>query len=478
MVPPTSLSTTLLAKWAHAATAKLSQAREEINALNVFPVPDKDTGSNMVATLQAAVAQLNDDAPGSLHEVAASLAAGAVRGARGNSGAVISQIFRALAEQTAGNPEAVPAVVVARILTQAAQLARQAIAQPQPGTVLTVLQAAATAAEEAAAHAKRYDVLAVVGAANQAAVKALAATTGQLPALAKAGVVDAGGQGICLMLAALEEVLRDPESLINPKTVTSAPVPQVELPLQEVMWRQEVAEPEVLTAIQAELERLGDSVVIARETAACATCHVHTRNPAAVLNFALASGKISNLHFEALPDVRRGKRQVLAIADPLLGELLASFDQAIKPLPNLAALPQALGAAALAGCTEVLVVAPFDAVAASAAELEQLAGELNLKFAFVPVASPVQLIIALAGFEPELPFATAAATMMDLSQAVTVTALAAAEEPTPALITELAQAEHITVLAGPDVQIPGWLERYYPAVFASHEPGLLIGCER
>ncbi|MCO7104414.1 DAK2 domain-containing protein, partial [Pseudomonas aeruginosa] len=156
------------------------------------PVPDSDTGSNMAHTMEAAVAELDNGG-----DVADSLALGAVRGARGNSGMVLSQVLRGVAESTVDS--VIDGVVFVRSLKQAVELVDRAIAEPVEGTVITVLKAAAEAADDAQAQSGA-TLHSIVSAAITAARMALERTPSQLPALREAGVVDAGGAGLVILL--------------------------------------------------------------------------------------------------------------------------------------------------------------------------------------------------------------------------------------------------------------------------------------
>ncbi len=200
----------LLREWARAATVALERHCAEIDRINVFPVPDGDTGTNLLLTMRSAgdavrrgLREGEDGSIAGAGPVASALARGALVGARGNSGVILSQVLRGIAEavsQPAAQPPGLAGgAVLADALTRADRLARAAVAQPREGTVLTVLAAAAEAAGEAASD--RLDVVATAAAA--AAEVAVRATTGQLAELARAGVVDAGGLGLYVVLDAL-----------------------------------------------------------------------------------------------------------------------------------------------------------------------------------------------------------------------------------------------------------------------------------
>ncbi len=192
-----TLDVALLERWAAAAVAALEGHRAEIDRINVFPVADRDTGTNMLLTMRAAAAGCGRG--DSLAAAAETLARGALLGARGNSGVILSQVLRGVAEAVAAAEGPCAGLVLADALDRGARLAEKAVTRPQEGTVLTVLAAAADGA--AAAGSDRLDVVAV--AAVAAARTALRATPDQLPALGRAGVVDAGGFGLVVVLDAL-----------------------------------------------------------------------------------------------------------------------------------------------------------------------------------------------------------------------------------------------------------------------------------
>ncbi|MGH3905309.1 MAG: DAK2 domain-containing protein, partial [Pseudonocardiaceae bacterium] len=192
-----SLDGAAVRRWAATCCDELAARRDEIDGLNVFPVADQDTGSNLLATMRAGLdtvlrTEQEDDAAAG---TAAALARGALIGARGNSGVIVSQVLRGLAECVTDGLE-LDGAALREGLHRAGELATAAVSEPVPGTVLTVLHAAA----RAAAAARSDDLCDVATAAATAAACALADTPRQLAVLARAGVVDAGGQGLVLLL--------------------------------------------------------------------------------------------------------------------------------------------------------------------------------------------------------------------------------------------------------------------------------------
>ena len=233
---PDAIDSTTLQRWARACAHTLARQKEEINRLNVFPVPDSDTGSNMAFTMASAVSALDHalreremkksrsragngaqsgtdlttDASLTTSEAAIALAIGATKGSRGNSGVVLSQLLRGLAESAQAGP--LNGTSVCDALSNSLRFVQAAIVNPVEGTAITVLRSAAAAATSAAQSTDSAG--AVAHAARLAASRALERTPSQLPVLRRAGVVDAGGRGLVVLLEELERVLttRDGDS--------------------------------------------------------------------------------------------------------------------------------------------------------------------------------------------------------------------------------------------------------------------------
>lgn len=275
-----------LHSWASRAVAELSAQRDAINALNVFPVPDSDTGSNMTHTMQAALAEV-ETLPaarrGDIAEVTKALAVGSVRGARGNSGVVLSQVLRGLSE--AAVHERVDASVLTRTLEIAVTLVNRAIADPVEGTVVTVLRAAAVAARQAVDEGA--DLRSTAAAAVDAARVALAQTPSQLEVLREAGVVDAGGAGLVILLETLSAEIEGAPS--KEAFVAWSDSVDGEFPVShgspgelEVMFYFQGD----LDALAAAIGPLGDSLLIARAEEEAGTVHFHTPDAGAVIEAA------------------------------------------------------------------------------------------------------------------------------------------------------------------------------------------------
>lgn len=284
------------------SSAWLSANAERINALNVFPVPDGDTGTNMSMTLQAAVdalQRLDDDAP--VSQVAKTAYDAAMLGARGNSGVILSQLLSGLSQALSERTELTP-VSLANALTVASEVAYRSLSQPVEGTILTVAREAAAAA---GVGARLGDELAgVLERALRAASDAVAATPTQLEALRKAGVVDSGGEGYRVILEGAWmwstgrslEVDRSPE----PGQYSRALVQSVDEHESTYGFCTEFllrAADLPLAEVQTRMEGLGQSVITVGDVDLMRV-HVHTLRPGQVLEFAVEHGTLARVKVE------------------------------------------------------------------------------------------------------------------------------------------------------------------------------------
>lgn len=330
---PLTLDGAGVLEWARTAVEQLSERRAEINALNVFPVPDADTGSNMAYTMTAALEEAcKVEDSGNVARITEALAVGSVRGARGNSGVVLSQVLRAVAQAAADG--VIDGKTIQEALTIARALVDRAITEPVEGTVVTVLRAAAIETEHLVESGQ--DALEdVVRTAVRAARIALARTPSQLAVLREAGVVDAGGQGLVILLEALAQEIAGthPDGSHEPHRATSTTEElrnHGKVGDLEVMFYFSCDSAGVLDELQQELHELGDSLLIARESDTKATVHIHTRRAGEVIQLAFDSGTVNDLRLEILPEqsgafTEEPRRVVMAIApDGLIAELYRS----------------------------------------------------------------------------------------------------------------------------------------------------------
>ena len=295
-----------------AAVANLEMYVDEINGLNVFPVPDGDTGSNMLATVKAALIEAEGVGEGApVERVAAAASFGALMGARGNSGVIASQILRGMSEGLAGKSR-FNGLDLAHALDQGSKAAYGAVAKPVEGTILTVIRESAVAAVGAAQ--KRNDLEAVLSVTLDAAEKSVARTPSLLPILREAGVVDSGGQGLYRLFqgALLFMVGRAPVA-VGPRAAAKAAVLVAHADEgfgYETMYLLQARAGARLDvdAIKGYLESIGESVLVAGDARAVKV-HVHNERPDLVIGYGIGAGDLSRVSVENLDNQTRDVRE-------------------------------------------------------------------------------------------------------------------------------------------------------------------------
>lgn len=408
--------------WVARGIDALQRRRDEINSLNVFPVPDSDTGSNMLHTLTAAYEAAQAVDKSDVHAVTAALAAGAVRGARGNSGTVLSQVFRAIAESA--STVGIGVASVQHALKLAVRHVSHAIANPVEGTILTVLRHAAIAAE-----AYRGDSVAELADTIAAAAReALANTPSQLPALREAGVVDAGGAGLVILLDALADETGGRASAPVDLHVDAPTKTAVEM---EVMYLITLADEQAAGALKARLEPLGNSLIMAGDAGSGGQAqymvHIHSTQPGAAIEAALDFGRPEGIRIEVLdelaPESAPGIRRLILVVVPAgpLTELIASSGATpISPTPDQPAnsadqefaedvVTKAL--TAMRGADEVILLPNGLVTDQELADIELSSQASTSNLAVVPSASIAAGLAALAVHSAELPLPVAAYAM-------------------------------------------------------------------
>ena len=300
-----------------AAVANLEANVEEINSLNVYPVPDGDTGSNMYATVKAALDEADGVTEVTVERVSAAIAFGALMGARGNSGVITSQIFRGMAEALAGKSR-FNGLDLAHALSRGAKSAYGAVAKPVEGTILTVIRESAEAAVVAAEGAN--DIETVLTATVEAAEKSVARTPSLLAILREAGVVDSGGQGIYrLFQGALLHLLgQAPAGAATGRARAGAKASALIAHADEGFGYETMyllqANPGRaldLDAIRDHLESIGESVLVAGDARALKV-HVHNERPDEVIGYGLSQGSLSRISVENLDNQARDIREARA----------------------------------------------------------------------------------------------------------------------------------------------------------------------
>lgn len=293
-----------------AATVCLERAAELINSLNVFPVPDGDTGTNMLLTMRATVEEAHSSPDESASAVARAMAKGALMGARGNSGVILSQILRGLAKGLeekdffSGNE-------LAAALAEASSMAYKGMSKPVEGTILTVIREASLAAQKMAA-ADINDVAAIMEAAVKEAKASVARTPTLLPVLRDAGVVDAGGEGLYVILEGALGYLKGElggGEYKGAEIETAAPALSLagmaEEPIYGYCTEFLLQGKDLdLEQVRAKLETMGESVlVVGDETTIRA--HLHTFDPGAALSYATSLGTLGKVKVENMQDQHR-----------------------------------------------------------------------------------------------------------------------------------------------------------------------------
>ena len=279
----------------------LSSNHEEVNRLNVFPVPDGDTGTNMLLTLQSAVEDIKESDAAEVSKIAKLASHGSLMGARGNSGVILSQIFRGFARAVEGKSSLTPAELAAAF-EEAANAAYRAVNKPTEGTILTVAREAGRAAT-AAASSPDAKVAHVIAAAAAGARDAVLKTPSQLQILRDAGVVDAGGFGLQIILEGMLKSVEEVESALGalPASRPVTPVAsQVAVTLPEGGWgycTEFLIEGSNLDLdrIKTQIEALGNSVLVVGEPE-LVKVHVHTDDPSRVITLAGGYGKLLKLN--------------------------------------------------------------------------------------------------------------------------------------------------------------------------------------
>jgi DAK2 domain fusion protein YloV len=299
-----------------AAVANLEAHVDEINALNVYPVPDGDTGSNMLATVRAALDEAEAVQDVTAERVATAISFGALMGARGNSGVITSQIFRGMAEALGGKTR-FNGLDLAHALSQGAKTAYSAVARPVEGTILTVIRESADAAVKVAEEAN--DIESVLSVTVDAAERSVARTPSLLAILREAGVVDSGGQGLyrlfqgALLYLVGRSVTPDAgrgRATVKPSTLVAHADEGFGY---ETMFLLQAhpGRPLDVDAIRDHLETIGESVLVAGDARALKV-HVHNERPDEVISYGLGLGSLSRISVENLDNQARDVREARA----------------------------------------------------------------------------------------------------------------------------------------------------------------------
>ncbi len=472
----------------------LTERRDVLDDLNVFPVPDGDTGTNMALTVRSSLTALREAQPGSGAHLSREVIRGAVRGARGNSGVILSQVIRAVVEELTGHHE-IDAATYARALERARRLAYEAVAEPVEGTILTALGAAAATARQAVDDG--HDLVEASARTCEAVAAAVERTPELLAVLREAGVVDAGARGFEVVLAAVHGHLTGeapPVHRDSPRHAERRPEAGCHGSLAhpyEVQYLLDAPD-EHAAAVRDGLESLGDSVVVVA-AGGLLNVHVHTAHIGPAIEVGLGHGQASNIQVVHLGEQMSHRAAashvnvaavavlsgvgVMALAQALHVEVV---DGAAGRLPSVADLVEAVQRTS---AHEVMILPGHrNAVAAAVQAAEIVESDVGRQVYVIEAAStPPAVLAALAVLDPEGDPGTVRSEVTDAASAVRVGEVVAAtrdadtpigvvragqplalvagevvaieDEPTEALrkvVTrlELAQAEIVTLLVG------------------------------
>ncbi len=334
LVGPTNLRFSDLHRLLEAGAAHLEANKEIVNSLNVFPIPDGDTGTNMLLTLKSTLDELNRVQPGNMKQFTEAVTRGSLLGARGNSGVILSQLFRGMC-RSLDSKEEVGLNDLAQASAEAVRTAYQAVMKPVEGTILTVAREASIAALLVENH---QDLNGFLSSILQAARRSLANTPNLLPILKEAGVVDSGGQGLVFLLDGMLRHLRG-ETMDQTSAPMEANLEDEEIFAEEMTYRYDVQF--LIRGIQLNrnsaeksLQEMGDSLlVIGDET--LLRVHLHSNIPYKVLEVAAQIGSldqvmIEDMHQQHEEFVRRGK----PADDDCIGLVAVSAGQGFEEIFN------------------------------------------------------------------------------------------------------------------------------------------------
>jgi DAK2 domain fusion protein YloV len=477
-VPP-SLDAPAVRTWCRLALRALGRAREEIDAINVYPVADGDTGTNLYLTVESAAqaveavfdahASADPEARPSLPEAFRAMSHGALIGARGNSGTILAQLLRGMNESLAATPGDRDAAALRRALQVAAESAYEAVARPAEGTMLTVASAAARAAADADG-----DLAEVVRAAHIGARAAVAATPEQLGVLRSAGVVDAGGLGLVAVLGALSDAVtgdtpRGTDTAAGagtsfrthgPEACRDGQVPAQGGPAFEVIYLLEAA-PEAVPVLRGRLDSLGDSLVVVGGDGLW-NVHVHVDDVGAAIEAGIEAGRphrIRVTHFgeQVRRTAARHERAIVVVVrGDGMAELCAQAGAVVVTVrPGEQPASGEIAAAIRQAHAREVILLPNDTELrhAAGAAVEQARAD-GVRVALIPTRSAVQGIAALAVHEPSRRFDEDVVAMTSAAGATRYAELTVAERESWTM-AGVCQAGDILGLIDGDVAVIG-----------------------
>jgi len=384
-----------------AAKDTLEQNKDHVNGLNVFPVPDGDTGTNMFLTLSAAVREAEKVRGGTVAEVAKAVSMGSLMGARGNSGVILSQIFRGFARAMEGKIVFNP-LDFARALQEGVDTAYKAVMRPVEGTLLTVARSAARAAMAVARRGAT--MREVLQGAVSSAEDTLRHTPDMLPVLRQAGVVDAGGQGFVYVLAGYMQAVQGQTLLDSPEIGDLGPaagtrpadIPTVEFQVtEEISDIKFIYDTELLLrgeslpadAIRHKLGEIGDSVLVVGDPSLL-KIHVHTNHPGEAIELCLEHGQLIEFVIKNMKEQHEALLEKLPVGRAVSGKPTAA---PAVPAPAIEKPYGIVSVVAGHGLAEIMKSLGADAVVSGGNTMNPSAAELL--GAVERVAAPVVFVL-------------------------------------------------------------------------------------
>lgn len=419
-----------------AGATKLARLRKEIDNLNVFPVPDGDTGTNMYLTFIAALQEIGTVKDDAISAVAAAAARGALAGARGNSGVILSQLLQGLANALATKRQAT-AIDIAEALAAGADLAYRAVGQPVEGTILTVARRAAEAARFAAA--RTADLRRLCLHIYREARRALAETPDMLPILKETGVVDAGGKGYVVILEGILQAFRrayDTSLLEVPpvfpgpdgKEEPAAPSAAGEYrgPIVFGYCTEFIIRGDCLLAeeVRAALEGMGDCLMVVgnHETL---KVHIHSNHPGRVLETGLQFGELTSVQVINMREQHarlQADQKPIGVVSVALGEGLTNImesmgaDIVVSGGQTMNPSTEEIVRAAQQVAAQCVIILPNNKNVILAAEQAKQLADKDLRV--VPTTSIPQGLAALLAFDPHTPLETNLTRMRTAAEGV------------------------------------------------------------
>ncbi len=423
-----------------AATAWLEKSASDIDALNVFPVPDGDTGTNMLLTMRSTVEEAYRASGNSASGVAQAMARGALVGARGNSGVILSQIWNGLAQGLA-DKESISGTDLVKALQRASEVAYNGLSNPVEGTILTVIREAAAAAQTHANDVSD-DVVSIMEATVDAAKESVANTPTLLPVLMEAGVVDAGGQGLYTILEGVLHYLKgetEQLQLRKPWMIASSVPMAAKVPV--MMGPEEVPygyctnfvlkgqgfNPDKL---RKRLEKRGQSVIVVGDDSAVRV-HIHTLDPGDVMSFVTPMGTLHEINIRNMDEQYRDflemqKERMPAVDTAIVAVVAgAGLSNVFTSLGATAIVPggqtmnpstkDLLQAVEMVPSEKVVILPNNKNIVLTAGQVQSLTSK---KIEVVPTTTIPQGVAALLAFDYEADLETNAQSMEQAQSAV------------------------------------------------------------